>query len=83
MKSVDKIKYINELVEKLNKKVLANKNWHLEFDNNRGANNYCILIKKEDKEIWCASFGTYDNVINCLDLIKNMFSMAINEKRGK
>lgn len=82
MKSKEKLEYITTLIEKLNKAILKNKNWKLQFIN-KGANNYCISIVEDTRELYSSSFGTYDNVMQCLDLIKSMFSLEINERKNK
>lgn len=77
MKSLDKIQNINKLVDRLNNELLKNKDWKIKFDNQRGANNYCLLI--EDNVF---SFNTYDSMISGLNLIATIFDRARNE-RGK
>lgn len=76
MKSKEKIKYIEEMVDKINNQVLKNKTWKIEFNNQLGANNYCLII--EDNIF---SFNTYDSLISCLNLLKVMFSKALNERK--
>lgn len=78
MKSADKVKYIQEMVEKINNELLKNKAWKIRFDNQLGANNYCLLV---DKEMF--SFNTYDGAISCLRFMIEIFSRATRERKDK
>jgi len=74
-KSVEKLDYINKSIDKLNKR-LVNRTFKVSFEN-KGANNYCLIIKDE-----YYSFNTCDDVINCLVFIDKMFEVATEEIRG-
>lgn len=73
MKTSEKLQYINDKIELINTRVLKNRNFKILF-NKVGTNNYCLNIK--DKEF---KFNTYDDVISCIDLIRNMFMIATTE----
>jgi len=77
MKTKDKLEQINyQLTERLNKR-LKERTFKVEFEN-RGANNYCLKI--EDKYY---KFNTYDDLLNCLNFIDDMFEKAIAEIEEK
>lgn len=82
MKSTEKIYMIEKKVEQLNEGVLKNKSWKLKHIN-RGANNYCLVIIKDNKEVFNGSFNTYDSELSCLYLLLTMFSKELNDLTNK
>lgn len=82
MKSSDKLKIIDEKIDKINKYVLKNKTWKLKYDN-KGKNTYCICIVDGDKEIDYFVFGTFDNVLSAICMVESMFLLALNGKDVK
>ena len=80
MKSIEKLALINEKIDLLNNNVLRFKNWKLGYAN-KGTNNYCLIIELNKKELFNSKFGTYDGVLNCLNLMEFMFSKALEEKQ--
>lgn len=67
MKSLDKLKVIENKIDILNSTVLRNKDFKLSYDN-KGANNYCISLRGNS-----FSFATYGSVISSLDLLITLF----------
>lgn len=80
MSSKEKLKLIEEKLDKINNQVLKQKKWKLKYIN-RSANNYCLIIELNKKELFNSKFGTYDGVLNCLNLMEFMFSKALEEKQ--
>lgn len=78
MSSKEKLKLIEERLDKINNQVLKQKKWKLKYIN-RSANNYCLIIELNKKELFNSKFGTYDGVLNCLNLMEFMFSRALDE----
>ena len=78
MSSKEKLKLIEEKLDKINNQVLKQKKWKLKYIN-RSANNYCLIIELNKKELFNSKFGTYDGVLNCLNLMEFMFSRALDE----
>ena len=78
MSSKEKLKLIEEKLDKINNQVLKQKKWKLRYIN-RSANNYCLIIELNKKELFNSKFGTYDGVLNCLNLMEFMFSRALDE----
>ena len=74
----EKLKLIEEKLDKINNQVLKQKKWKLKYIN-RSANNYCLIIELNKKELFNSKFGTYDGVLNCLSLMEFMFSRALDE----
>lgn len=82
MNTKQKLEYINVIIDKINTKVLPKRDFKFSFIN-KGANDYCIVITKDNKEINSFSFNTYDSVIACLDLIRAMFNESVKEIKSK
>lgn len=83
MKSREKLILMEEKINAINTTILKNRDWKIEFIN-RGANNYCLIIKLNNKEEYFnGTFATYESVLSALDLILNMFSAELNKKGGK
>ena len=80
MTTNEKINLINEKINNINDKILKNKKWKIVYVN-KGANNYCLTIVLNKKELFCSKFETYSGVINCLSLFEFMFDRALNEKK--
>ena len=80
MKSVDKLLIIDSKIKYINDNILKNKSWKLKYEN-KGANNYCIVVILKNKELFCSKFETYSSVINCLSLFEFMFNKSLNEKK--
>ena len=78
MSSKEKLKLIEEKLDKINNQVLKQKKWKLKYIN-RSANNYCLIIELNKKELFNSKFGTYDGVLNCLNLMEFLFSRALDE----
>lgn len=77
MRANKKLEYINNYIDKLNKRLIK-RSFKVEFEN-KGANNYCLVIGSESFK-----FNTYDDMTNCLTFIDLMFNKAENEiKKGK
>ena len=76
----EKIQLINDKLDIINGKILKNKKWKLQYTN-KGANNYCITILDNKKELFCSKFETYSGVINCLSLFEFMFNKSLNERK--
>ena len=81
MKPLEKLELIEKKVKLLNDNVLKLKKWKLSYIN-RGANNYCLTIVLEDKELFNGKFNTYDSVLSCLELLEFMFDKANNDRKG-
>lgn len=83
MKSREKLILIEEKIKTINTTILKNRDWNIEFIN-RGANNYCLIIKlANNEEYYNGTFATFESVLSALDLILNMFSAELNKKGGK
>ena len=80
MKSSEKLALINEKIDLLNNNVLKYKKWKIAYAN-KGANNYCLMIVLNKKELFCGKFDTYGSVLSCLELMEFMFSKALEEKQ--
>lgn len=76
MKSKEKLELINNQIDRLNKR-LKNRTFKAEFEN-CGANNYCLVL---DKKYY--KFNTYDDLLNCLTFIDDMFEKSIKEIEEK
>lgn len=80
MKTNQKLEFIKNKIDKLNKRLIK-RTFKVEFKNN-GANNYCLEMNNESYK-----FNTYDDMINCLSFIDDMFEKSIkeieNEKESK
>lgn len=74
-----KLELINTKIKTLNNTVLKEKKWKLGYIN-RGANNYCIILTENKKELFNGKFNTYDSVLSALELLEAMFSKALNDK---
>ena len=80
MKSREKLDLMQEKIDKINNNILINRTWNIEFIN-RGANNYCLVIKLENgEEYYNGIFATYESVLSALDLILNMFNKELNKR---
>lgn len=80
MKSRDKLDKIEGLLLKINNNITKNASWNMKFDN-KGANCYCLSIIKNKEEVYYSEFGTFDNVISALELIIQMFSKDLNDRK--
>lgn len=76
----EKLQAIEEKIKLLNESILKHKNWKLTYIN-RGANNYCLTIVLNKKELFSGKFNTYDSVLSALELMEFMFSKALEEKQ--
>lgn len=74
MKTKEKLDYINNKINRLNKR-LEKRTFKAEFEN-CGANRYCLKLK--DK---LYKFNTYDDMMSCLDFIDDMFENAVKEMK--
>lgn len=72
MKTLEKLEYINSKLEILNKR-LKKRTFKVKFEN-KGTNNYCLVMKDE-----LYKFNTYDDLMNCLNFIDDMFEMSVKE----
>lgn len=80
MKSLDKLKEINEKIDKINNNILVHKNWKFAYSN-KGANNYCLVIQLGEEELFVGAFATYGSVISALDTILYMFNKELDERQ--
>ena len=69
---------IEDKVKLLNDNVLKYKKWKIAYAN-KGANNYCLTIVFNKKELFCGKFDTYGSVLSSLELMEFMFSKALDE----
>lgn len=76
MKTKEKLEYINNKLNKLNKRLIK-RTFKAEFEN-FGANKYCLKLKEK-----LYKFNTYDDMISCLDFIDDMFENATKEINKK
>lgn len=75
MKSIEKLKIIEEKILLLNDNVFKTKKWKLQFVN-KGVNKYCLTFVLNDAEIFCAKYNTYDDLLNTLLLLEFMFKIS-------
>lgn len=80
MKPSEKLELIETKISTLNNSLLKMKKWKINYIN-RGANNYCLTIVLNKKELFNGKFNTYDSVLSCLELMEFMFSKALEEKQ--
>lgn len=76
----EKLALIEKKVQLLNDNILKIKKWKLNYIN-KGANNYCLTIILNKKELFSGKFNTYDSVLSALELMEFMFSKALKEKQ--
>ena len=76
----EKLQMIEDKVKLLNDNVLKYKKWKIAYAN-KGANNYCLMIVLNKKELFCGKFDTYGSVLSSLELMEFMFSKALEEKK--
>ena len=76
----EKLQMIEDKVKLLNDNVLKYKKWKIAYAN-KGANNYCLTIVLNKKELFCGKFDTYGSVLSSLELMEFMFSKALEEKQ--
>lgn len=74
MKTKEKLEFINEKLDRLNQR-LSKRSFKVKFKNN-GANNYCLDMKRKSYK-----FNTYDDMMNCLSFIDDMFINAEKEMK--
>lgn len=74
----EKAELIEKKITNLNSSVLGCKKWKLKYVN-RGANNYCMTICLNNKELFNGKFDTYGSVLSLLELLEFMFSKALDE----
>lgn len=76
MKTKEKLEFIDNKIKRLNER-LKNRKFKAKFKNN-GANNYCLEMKRKSYK-----FNTYDDLMNCLTFIDDMFENATKEINKK